>query len=444
MHRSMIRPDWQGDRRGISGTGGKRRSGIKCAGRTALLALAIACQGAFANPEGPQVVHGSASFSRPNASTLNVTNSHNAIINWQKFNIDRGQTTNFIQPGSNSAVLNRVMSNNPSRIYGNLNSNGKVFLINQHGLMIGAGAQINTAGFFGSTLNITNEDFLNGNLKFEGGGFGGIQNYGYIHAGPNGNVVLVAPDIENGGVIEVDNGNVILAAGESIRITSLNDAAIEFELQAPENGIVNLGEIIANQGAARLFAGNLKHSGSINANAVVRNPDGSISLVAQQDIEVTAGATLDADGDAGGAIRVHSHHGDVHFSGAASARGRVHHGGRIEILGERVGLFGDALADASGATGGGTVLVGGDFQGRGEVQTARHTQVGPHARLRADALDAGDGGRVIAWADETTIFAGSATARGGAQAGDGGLIEVSGKDNLTVRGSQPHRGSHLR
>ena len=221
-------------------------------------------------------------------------------------------------------------------------------------------------------------------------------------------MVLVAPDIENGGVIEVDNGNVILAAGESIRITSLNDAAIEFELQAPDNGIVNLGEIIASQGAARLFAGNLRHSGSIDANAVVRNPDGSISLVAQQDIEVTAGATLNADGDAGGAIRVHSHHGDVHFSGAASARGRSHHGGRIEILGERVGLFGDALADASGATGGGTVLVGGDFQGRGETQTARQTQVGPHARIHADALESGDGGKVIAWADGTTMFSGTA------------------------------------
>ncbi|MFT5398575.1 MAG: filamentous hemagglutinin family protein, partial [Gammaproteobacteria bacterium] len=209
----------------------------------------------YANPDGAQVIHGSATFSQPSANVLNVTNRHNTVINWQNFNIGQGQTTNFIQPSAASAVLNRVVGSNPSQILGNLNSNGRVFLINQHGLMVGAGAQINTAGFFGSTLNITNEDFLNGKLKFEGGGFGGIENYGYIHAGPNGNVVLIAPDIENGGVIEVDNGNVILAAGKSITITSLNDASIEFDLQSESDSVINLGSIIARQGAVRLFAG---------------------------------------------------------------------------------------------------------------------------------------------------------------------------------------------
>ena len=286
-----------------------------------VIALTMASAAALANPEGAQVVRGSASFTRPDANTLNITNSRNAIINWQRFNIDRGQTTRFIQPDRNSAVLNRVLSNDPSKIHGNLRSNGRVFLINQHGLMVGAGAKIDTAGFFGSTLNMTDADFLNGKLNFSGGGLGGINNQGYIHAGPDGNVVLIAPDIENGGVIEVDGGNVILAAGESIRISSLNDGLIEFDVQAPDNSILNLGTIIAKQGAARLFAGNLQHSGAINATGLVRNADGTISLVAQRDIEVSAGATLNADGDDGGSITVQSREGDVLFSGSASARG---------------------------------------------------------------------------------------------------------------------------
>ncbi len=406
--------------------------GVKGIGLGVGLILASTC--AQANPEGPQVVHGTASFVQPNAHTLNVTNSHNAVINWQGFSIGPGQTTNFIQPGSNSAVLNRVIGNNPSQILGNLNSNGKVFLINQHGLMIGAGARISTAGFYGSTLNITNEDFLNGKLRFEGGGLGGIQNHGYIHAGPNGNVVLIAPDIENGGVIEVDNGNVILAAGESITITSLNDASIEFDVQSPDNGIINLGSIIANQGAARLFAGNLTHSGDINATGIVKNADGSISLVAQQDIEVTATATLNADGDEGGHILVQSHHGDVYFEGEASAQGEIGSGGRIEILGDRVGLFGEATVDASGRTGGGEVLIGGDFQGQGDTQTATQTQVNEDASIHADAKDTGDGGKVIVWADDFTLFQGEATAKGGAESGDGGFIEISGKGNLGYYG----------
>ena len=403
----------------------------------ALIALAISCTCVRANPDSPTIVNGSASFSQPNANTLNVTTHTNkAIINWQGFNIGAGQTTNFIQPNRNSAVLNRVLSNNPSQIYGNLNSNGKVFLINQHGLMIGAGAKINTAGFYGSTLNITNEDFLKGNLKFEGGGMGGIVNRGYIHAGPGGNVVLIAPDIENGGVIEVDNGKVILAAGESIRITSLNDSLIEFDVKSnDDNSIINLGDIVANQGAAQLFAGSLKHSGSINATGLVQNADGSISLVAQADIEVAAGATLNANGDAGGNITVQSDHGDVYFEGRASAQGESGHGGHIEILGDRVGLFGNASVDASGKTGGGEVLIGGDFQGRGDTQTATQTQVGPQASIHADAIDSGDGGKVIVWADAFTLFQGEATATAGAESGDGGFIEISGKGNLGYDGS---------
>ncbi len=373
--------------------------GVKGIGLGVGLILASTC--AQANPEGPQVVHGTASFVQPNAHTLNVTNSHNAVINWQGFSIGPGQTTNFIQPGSNSAVLNRVIGNNPSQILGNLNSNGKVFLINQHGLMIGAGARISTAGFYGSTLNITNEDFLNGKLRFEGGGLGGIQNHGYIHAGPNGNVVLIAPDIENGGVIEVDNGNVILAAGESITITSLNDASIEFDVQSPDNGIINLGSIIANQGAARLFAGNLKHSGAINATGIVQNADGSISLVALGKLEV--------DG-----------------SIAAS-------GGRIELLADDIKIRSGAFIDVSGADGGGEILIGGDQQGLNPaIRNAISTTIEAGAEVHADATENGDGGRVIVFAEQDVHVHGEITARGGADSGDGGFIETSGLQALDI------------
>jgi len=131
-----------------------------------LIASLLGVQAAYALPQGAQVVQGTASFASPNSSTLNVTNSNNAVINWQQFNIGAGQTTNFIQPSSSSSVLNKVISNNPSQILGNLNSNGQVFLINQYGILVGEGARINTNGFFASTLNITNEDFLNGKLNF--------------------------------------------------------------------------------------------------------------------------------------------------------------------------------------------------------------------------------------------------------------------------------------
>ncbi len=368
------------------------------------ISLILSSQMANANPAGGQVVHGSATFSSPSVNVLNVTNSNNTIINWQSFNIGAGQTTNFIQPSSASSVLNRVISNNPSQLLGKLNSNGKVFLINQHGILVGAGAQINTAGFFGSTLNMTDSDYLNGNLKFEGDSSAGISNQGYIHAGDNGNIVLIAPNIENGGVIEVDNGNIILAAGKSITISSLENPAIQFEVTGNENTVTNLGKILANQGSASLFAGTLNHSGSIRAGGLVQNADGSISLVAKNSNQVS---------------------GSVDASGAQ--------GGYIEILGDTVNIDEGANINASGDTAGGKILIGGDQQGLNpDIQNASSTTIAANARVNADANTIGNGGKVIVFAKNGVHVHGEVSARGGAVSGDGGFIETSGLLNLDI------------
>ena len=369
-----------------------------------ILGSSLGSQLVSANPNGAQVVQGTASFSNPSANVLNINNSRNAIINWQSFNIGAGQTTNFIQPSATSSVLNRVITNNPSQILGNLNSNGRVFLINQHGILVGEGASINTAGFFGSTLNITDADFLNGKLKFEGGGQGDFENQGYIHAGEDGSIILIAPNIENGGVIEVDNGNIILAAGQSITITSLENSAIQFEITSAENKVTNLGQIIAKNGAASLFAGTLEHSGSIRATGLVQNADGSISLVATDTVVVSG--SVDVTGD---------------------------QGGNIEILGDVVDIQHGANIDASGTSAGGEILIGGDQQGLNpEVKNSTSTTIAKNAEVHADATQAGDGGKVIIFAENDVHVHGNVTAKGGQVAGDGGFIETSGLQQLDI------------
>ena len=112
------------------------------------LGLLSACA-AQANPQTPQVVHGSATFSNPTANTLQVTNTPNAVINWQSFSIGVAETTKFVQQSANSAVLNRVTGVNPSENLGQLQSNGQVYLINPNGLVFGANAVVDTAGFIG-------------------------------------------------------------------------------------------------------------------------------------------------------------------------------------------------------------------------------------------------------------------------------------------------------
>ena len=118
-----------------------------------------------------------------------------------------------------------------------------------------------------------------------------------------------------------------------------------------------------------------------------------------------------------------------------SVRSDVGVGGLIEVLGDKVAVYDNARVDASGASGGGTVLVGGDYQGKNaDVQNATATYIGANAQISADATDSGNGGKVIIWADDITRYFGEISARGGAQSGDGGFVEVSGKGTLLFQG----------
>lgn len=215
------------------------------------IVLGMCCgQAAFANPTGAQIANGQVSFNNPDPSTLNITNSNGAIINWQQFSIQQNETTRFIQNAANSAILNRVTSQNPSSILGQLLSNGRVFVINPNGIVFGKDSVVDTAGLIVSTLDMTDEDFIAGNLKFQGENAGAINNMGYIKAGANGDIYLIAPNIENSGIIETEGGEIILAAGQSLTIASLDSDHIVFDIQAPENEVVNLGQVITNGGAA--------------------------------------------------------------------------------------------------------------------------------------------------------------------------------------------------
>ncbi|MDX2231483.1 MAG: filamentous hemagglutinin N-terminal domain-containing protein [Leptolyngbyaceae cyanobacterium bins.349] len=109
-------------------------------------------------------------------------------------------------------------------------------------------------------------------------------------------------------------------------------------------------------------------------------------------------------------------------------------GGQVQVLGDRVALIDNAQVNVSAPGGGGTVLIGGDFQGNGTVPNASRTFVGPNVEIKADAIATGNGGRVIVWSDEATRFYGTISARGGEASGNGGFVEISGKENLEFNG----------
>ncbi len=391
---------------------------------------------ALANPTGAAVVNGRVVLSNAVPGTLEITNSPGAIVNWRQFSIGNGETTRFLQESAASAILNRVTGGDPSAIAGRLLSNGRVFLINRNGIVFGPGAVVDTAGLVASTLDISDEDFIAQNLRFQGdAASGSIENQGYIKAGADGSIFLIAPHITNGGVIETDGGRLVLAAGQSVSLVSLDSDNIVFDVQAPDDAVVNLGELLTRGGAAAMFAGTIEHRGSVNADSVSRDAQGRVQLRATSAVDVTAGAVLSANGDTGGSVVIDAGAGRAEVSGSVSARGDAGTGGSVEMYGDTVALRAAASVDATGASGGGAVRIGGEFRGAGpRVDNARRTAVAAGATINADARDRGDGGSVVVWSDEQTMFAGRISARGGADGGDGGLAEVSGKRYLDFSG----------
>ncbi|PKB21528.1 beta strand repeat-containing protein [Janthinobacterium sp. 64] len=371
--------------------------------RTALALVIAACfNAAHANPVLPQVVHGQATFNQQ-GNLFTITNTPNTIINWQSFSVNPGEITRFLQQNAGSSVLNRITGQDPSKILGSLQSNGKVFLINPNGVLFGRDARVDVAGLVASSLALSNQDFLAGKMHFKAGEqAGAVINQGTIHAGSGGQILLIAPNVENSGIITAPNGDVLLAAGHSVQLADAANPDLRVVLSAPADQAINVGQIVAQGGRIGMAGALLNQRGVLNANSAMLGENGKIVLKA-------SGKALLENGS---------------ITSATSAVGK---GGEITVLGDQVGMQGNARADASGATGGGTVLLGGDYQGKNPaIVNARQVAVGKDATIAADAIQSGDGGKVIVWGNETARVFGSISARGGAASGNGGLVETSG------------------
>ena len=413
--------------------------------RRSVLASAVACcfapALAWANPTGPAVAHGQASFNTQ-GKLLTVTNSPGTIINWKGFSIGAGETTRFVQQNSASAVLNRVVGRDPSSIFGALQSNGRVFLINPNGILFGAGAQINTAGLVASTLDIMDADFLMGRMRFGNTpGAGPLSNAGEIRTPLGGQVLLISPEgVENTGIIHSPKGEVILAAGKSVELTDSANAEVRIEISAPDAKALNLGKIVAESGRVGIYGAVVTNRGVVSADTAVVGENGKIVFKATHAANLEAGSITSASGASGGSVEVDAGQGTNLVAGSVKATGNTGSGGEVRLLGERVGLVGEAAVDVSGERGGGAALIGGDLQGANPgVRNAQMTYVGAGASVKADGGASGDGGKVIVWADDTTRSYGAISARGGDNAGNGGFVETSGKVGLDVR-----RGPDLR
>jgi filamentous hemagglutinin family protein len=328
--------------------------------RPKLICVAVAscftAGSALANPTGHTVVHGHATVKEV-GNLLKIRNSPNAVINWQSFSIGANEITRFIQQSRNSAVMNRVTGTNglvaPSEILGTLKSNGKVYLLNSAGVLFGAGSRVDVAGLVASSLKLSDSDFQANLLRFtDGAGAGKVENYGNITTGRGGEVYLVGSAVTNGGVISSPEGHVVLAAGKQVELVNPGTPDLRVEINAPDNELLNLGDIVAESGRIGIYAGLINNSGTIRADSAVAE-GGKILLKATKAVTLESSSVLDASGAGGGTIEVLAKNGGtVNVDGRLDASApRNGDGGFIETSADTVKVADGTVVTTKAARG---------------------------------------------------------------------------------------------
>ncbi|WP_407304521.1 filamentous hemagglutinin N-terminal domain-containing protein [Acinetobacter sp.] len=287
-------------------------SSIDFALKALVASLLVGCSSSlvYAQPVGGVVSAGNANISILPGNMTIQQNSQNVAINWQSFNINRGESVNFVQPNSSSIALNRVLGSDASSIMGNLSANGKVFLINPNGVLFGKTASVNVGGLVASTLNITDADFMANNYKFSGTETGTVLNQGSIHAADGGYVALLGANVSNQGVIAAQLGTVALAAGKAMTLDVAGDKLLNIVVNHDVvNALVENGGLIQANGGQVLMT--TQTAGSLLANAVnntgviqaqtIQNVKGTIKLLAgMQNGSTLVAGTIDASAPTGG------------------------------------------------------------------------------------------------------------------------------------------------
>ena len=280
--------------------------------QTLAVSLMMACgASAYAQPTGGVVSAGSATIGgAPGSMTITQT-TPNVAINWQSFGIRAGESVQFVQPGSNSVALNRVIGSDPSNILGSLTANGKVFLVNPNGILFGKGASVNVGGLVASTLAITDANFMANHYKFSGAGTGAVLNQGTINAADGGYVALLGANVSNQGVIAAQLGTVALAAGNAVTLDMAGDKLLNVTVdQGALNALVDNGGMLradggqvlmTTQAAGSLLANAVNNTGVVQAQTLVTGENGTIKLLGgMENGTLHVAGTLDASAPAGG------------------------------------------------------------------------------------------------------------------------------------------------
>ncbi|NET51092.1 MAG: filamentous hemagglutinin N-terminal domain-containing protein, partial [Merismopedia sp. SIO2A8] len=381
---------------------------------------------------------------------------HNLFHSFQEFGLTQEQIATFLLNNSTHAdvenILGRVVGGNASIIDGLIQVSGgeaNLFLMNPAGMVFGPNAQLNISGDFTATTatgigfdhnwfsavgenNYANLVGSPSQFAFTvpdtGASPGSIINAGDLAVSPNQHLTLLGGTVINTGTLDAPGGQITVAAipdDNLVRISQEN-MLLSLELETVQPGVGAGGETNLPNDLSMTpldLPELLTASAMGHATGVTITQDGTIQLT-----NSNTSSTVDVPIVEGLAIASNTLNTSPHPSADSNSHSQ------INVFGENVALI-DATLTASSPDGGGTILIGGNFQGQGPQPNAQHTFVNDGTSIEANALDTGDGGTVIVWADQSTYFGGTVDAQGGPQSGNGGFVEISGKEFLDMQGT---------
>ena len=332
----------------------------------------------YANPVLNTVVSGNVSVQQSTNETKIVQTTQQGIIEWNSFNIGLNQKTQFIQPNGNAITLNRIDARQGvSQIFGQLQANGKIILVNGAGLYFGSSAVINVGSIIATTSDISNASFLNGKYIFDRpSAYGGasVINKGRITAAEDGVVALLGGNVANDGTIIAHLGTIALGSGSKFTVDFGGDQLVTFTVDAPvtKGGVSNTGKLLANGGQILVTAE--------AAESVLDNVINMSGIAEANTYKQRGGSIILSGGD-----------GTVTVSGKLSASSRKDSStpaGNIRITGNNIVL-------------------------------------GKNSVVVADAGKNGAGGNIVVKASHQLAASGTLSAKGGTVTGNGGSVETS-------------------
>ncbi len=317
------------------------------------------------------------------ANTAVTVNQAQSVIQWGApgsggIDTTAGESLAFSQAAglSNSAVLNRIMSGNPTQFNGTLNGlDMRIFMVNPAGIIFGPNSQVNVSQLVASGLNMSDTDFLNAtgespaDFRFEGGN-GRVENSGLILAN---SVYLIGKQVSNpGGFVVASGGLIVAAAGDNVYLAQ-DGSNVLVQVEGPSEylyDVDNRSLLSTENGGKIVLAAGDTFSRAIRNNAWLLARGGTIEMQA---------------------ARVENH-------GVITALADVGDGGTVKLTGvEEVIMTDDSRPSTK--------------------------------RIVVDGGVNGDGGTVTI-ESQGTVTIGAETlisARGGSLSGDGGSVKITGE-----------------